>query len=124
MKKFLIAILMTMIFSMYAETYTVIKVSGRAQTTNGAISTGQELDGEQLVTIKGFNNYIKLDNNLYIYGPIINKKVKDAVEKPRLKKGKVVKASEIAPDVEGTRPGVATAASRASDAKEDFEWDE
>lgn len=124
MKKFLITILMTMIFSMYAEIYTVIKVSGRAQTTNGAISTGQELDGEQLVTIKGFNDYIKLDNNLYIYGPIINKKVKDAVEKPRLKKGKVVRASEIAPDVESTRPGVATAASRASDAKEDFEWDE
>ena len=124
MKKFLIAILMTMIFSVYAETYTVIKVSGRAQTTNGAISTGQELDGEQLVTIKGFNDYIKLDNNLYIYGPIINKKVKDTVEKPRLKKGKVVRASEIAPDVENTRPGVATAASRASEAKEDFEWDE
>ena len=86
MKKFLVAILMTLVFSLYAETYTVVKVSGRAQTTDGAISTGQELDGEQLVTIKGFNDYIKLDNNLYIYGPIINKKVKDAVEKPRLKK--------------------------------------
>ena len=89
MKKFLIAILMTIIFSLYAETYTVIKVSGRAQTTNGAILTGQELDSEQLVTIKGFNDYIKLDNNLYIYGPIINKKVKEVVEKPRVKKVKL-----------------------------------
>ena len=85
MKKFLIAILMMIVFSVYAETYIVIKVSGRAQTTDGAISVGQELDSEQLVTIKGFNDYIKLDNNLYIYGPIINKKVKEVVEKPRNK---------------------------------------
>ena len=85
MKRFLISILMMIVFSVYAETYTVIKVSGRAQTTNGAISVGQELDSEQLVTIKGLYDYIKLDNNLYIYGPIKNKKVKDAVEKPRNK---------------------------------------
>ena len=85
MKKFLIAILMMIVFSVYAETYIVIKVSGRAQTTDGAISVGQELDSEQLVTIKSFNDYIKLDNNLYIYGPIINKKVKEVVEKPRNK---------------------------------------
>ena len=85
MKRFLISILMMIVFSVYAETYTVLKVYGRAQTTNGAISIGQELDSEQLVTIKGFNDYIKLDNNLYIYGPIINKKVKEVVEKPRNK---------------------------------------
>ena len=85
MKRFLISILMMIVFSVYAETYTVLKVYGRAQTINGAISVGQELDSEQLVTIKGFNDYIKLDNNLYIYGPIINKKVKEVVEKPRNK---------------------------------------
>ena len=85
MKRFLISILMMIVFSVYAETYIVIKVSGRAQTTDGAISTGQELDSEQFVTIKGLYDYIKLDNNLYIYGPIINKKVKEVVEKPRNK---------------------------------------
>lgn len=79
---------MIMVFGAYAETYTVLKVYGRAQTINGAISIGQELDSEQLVTIKGFNDYIKLDNNLYIYGPIKNKKVKEVVEKPRIKKVK------------------------------------
>ena len=88
MKRFLISILMIMVFGAYAETYTVLKVYGRAQTINGAISIGQELDSEQLVTIKGFNDYIKLDNNLYIYGPIKNKKVKEVVEKPRIKKVK------------------------------------
>ena len=85
MKRFLISILMMIVFSVYAETYTVLKVYGRAQTTNGAISIGQELDSEQFVTIKGFNDYLRLDNNLYIYGPIINKKVKEVVEKPRNK---------------------------------------
>ena len=69
-------------------------------------------------------DYIKLDNNLYIYGPIINKKVKDAVEKPRLKKDKISSLKVIAPRIKYSRPGVITAASRASDAKEDFEWDE
>lgn len=124
MKKFLIAILMTIIFSLYAETYTVIKVSGRAQTIDGAISTGQELDDEQFITIKGLYDYIKLDNNLYIYGPIKNKKVKDTVEKPRLKKDKVSSVKVIAPRIKYSRPGVITAASRASDAKKDFDWDE
>ena len=85
MKKFLIAILMMMVFGVYAETYTVLNVYGRAHTTHGAISIGQELDSEQFVTIKGLYDYIKLDNNLYIYGPIINKKVKEVVEKPRNK---------------------------------------
>lgn len=89
MKRFLISILMMIVFSVYAETYTLIKVSGRAQTTNGVISVGQELDSEQFVTIKGLYDYIKLDNNLYIYGPIINKKVKEVVEKPRVKKVKL-----------------------------------
>lgn len=57
-------------------------------------------------------------------GPVSNKKVKDVVSKPKLKKGKVVSASMVAPASDRSRPGVATAASRASDAKEDFEWEE
>ena len=88
MKRFLISILMMMVFGVYAETYTVLKVYGRAQTIKGAISVGQELDSEQFITIKGFNDYLRLDNNLYIYGPIKNKKVKEVVEKPRVKKAK------------------------------------
>ena len=38
MKKFLIAILMMMVFGVYAETYTVLKVYGRAQTLNAMLS--------------------------------------------------------------------------------------
>jgi len=36
---------------------------------------------------------------------------------------KIADASHIAPPIESTRKGVATAASRASEAKEDFIWD-
>lgn len=86
MKKFLAAILITTVFSIYAETYTVLKVQGRAKTADGAIFIGQELDPEQLVTVEGFNDYLKLDNGLYIYGPVKNKKVKETVEKQRIKK--------------------------------------
>ena len=80
MKKFLAIVLIALGFGLFAETYTVVKVVGRAKTIDGAISPGQELDGEQLVSVRGYNDYIQLDNNLYIYGPVENKKVKDAVE--------------------------------------------
>ena len=42
------------------------------------------------------------------------------------KQGKmmVVKAAQVAPDIDGVRHGVQTAASRASEVKEDFTWDE
>ena len=69
----------------YSRSLVWDSVQGRAQTINGAISVGQELDSEQFVTIKGFNDYLRLDNNLYIYRPIKNKKVKEVVEKPRNK---------------------------------------
>lgn len=123
MKKFLIAILMTLSFSLFAETYTVLDIYGIAKIEgSGAVVKGQELNDDDCITIIGFKDYVKLDNNLYIYGPVKNKKVKDAVSKPKLKKGNIVRASQVAPDIEKTREAVATAASRASEAKEDFDW--
>lgn len=124
MKKFIFAVLMLFSFSVFAEKYTVLAIHGRAQNQMGAISVGQELDDEEVISVLGFSDNIKLDGNKYIFGPFKNKKVKDVISGPKLKKGKIVKASEVAPDVERSRPGVATAASRASDAKEDLEWDE
>lgn len=124
MKRLLVAFIMLFTVSCFAETYTVIRVSGRAQNKDGAISVGQELDDEDVISILGISDSIKLDKNKYIFGPFKNKKVKDVISGPKLKKGKIVKASEVAPDIEKTRPGVPTAASRASDAKEDFDWEE
>lgn len=124
MKKFIFAVLMLFSFSVFAEKYTVLAIHGRAQNQMGAISVGQELDDEDVISVLGFSDSIKLDGNKYIFGPFKNKKVGDVIQGPKLKKGKVVKASEVAPAVERSRPDVATAASRASDAKEDLEWDE
>ena len=124
MKKLMLAILMTMCFSLYAEKHTVLRVSGRAQNSMGAISVGQELDDEEIISVLCISDSIKLDDNKYIFGHVKNKKVKDVISGPKLKKGKIVKASSVAPDVKESRPGVATAASRASDAKEDLDWEE
>ena len=124
MKKLMLAILMMLSFSLFAEKYTVLAIHGRAQNKMGAISVGQELDDEDVISVLGISDNIKLDGNKYIFGPFKNKKVKDVISGPKLKKGKIVKASQVAPDIERSRPGVATAASRASDAKEDFEWEE
>lgn len=125
MKKTLLFIpifLMTVLLS--AETYTVVHVQGRAHTSDGAISIGQELDDETIITINGFKDFIRLNDNKYIYGPVKGKKVKDVVSSPKIKKGKVVSSSDVAPASDVSRPGVATATSRASDAKEDFNWAE
>ncbi len=113
---------MTVLLS--AETYTVVHVQGRAHTSDGAISIGQELDDETIITINGFKDFIRLNDNKYIYGPVKGKKVKDVVISPKIKKGKVVSSNDVAPASDVSRPGVATAASRASDAKEDFNWAE
>lgn len=125
MKKILLfgaIFLMSVLLS--AETYTVVQIQGKARSSNGAISVGQELNDESIITITGFKDYVKLSDNKFIYGPVSNKKVKDVVSNPKLKKSKVVSASTVAPASDRSRPGVATAASRASDAKEDFEWEE
>lgn len=79
-----------------------------------AAITLQPIDGIEKRTFKGPNNKITVKDAW----------IQSAIGKTGLKKGTIVKASNIAPPVESTRKGVATAASRASEAKEDFDWDE
>ena len=131
-KLFIASFLMFLLGSfLFAESYTVKAIRG-ANGNNGfakvkqagqavAITIGQELtDEDQVVLIKG--NYIELDNGYFIYESGL---VKDTVtNKRRLQKIKRITTSTIAPATEGTKKGVVTAASRASDTKEDFEWDE
>lgn len=130
MKKTFVAIFL-MLFScfLFADSYTVKAIKGANGNKGlakirqvGAITTGQEiLDDDYVILMKG--NYIELDNGYFIYDSGL---VKDTVTNKRriLKNAKIVKASNIAGPVESTRKGVATAASRASEAKEDFDWDE
>lgn len=76
--------------------------------------TLQPIDSTEKRTFKNPNNKIAV-KDIWI---------RSAIGKQGLKKMTVVKAAQVAPDINRVRPGVQTAASRASEAKEDFTWDE
>ena len=121
-------------FGAFAEKYKVIGVTGKVLINNTQVSvpgqilndddilnvrpraavTLQLIDGVEKRTFKTANNHITVKDAW----------VMSAFGKQGLKKGTIVKANNIAPPSERTREAVQTAASRASEAKEDFEWDE
>ena len=76
--------------------------------------TLQPIDSTEKRTFKNHNNKIAVKDMW----------VRSAIGKQGLKKMTVVKAAQVAPDIDRVRPGVQTAASRASEVKEDFTWDE
>ena len=76
--------------------------------------TLQPIDSTEKRTFKNPNNKIAVKDMW----------VRSAIGKQGLKKMTVVKAAQVAPDIDRVRPGVQTAASRASEVKEDFTWDE
>lgn len=134
-KLFLVFISMFILtFGSFAATYKILGITGKVfvndtqviapgQVLNEedvlnvrpqASITLQPIDGIEKRTFKGPNNKITVKDAW----------IQSAVGRAGLKKGTIIKASNIAPPSEGTRKGVATAASRASEAKEDFDWDE
>ena len=74
--------------------------------------TLQPIDSTEKRTFKNPNNKIAVKDMW----------VRSAIGKQGLKK--MTKAAQVAPDIDRVRPGVQTAASRASEVKEDFTWDE
>ena len=121
-------------FGSFAATYKILGITGKVFVNDTqVIAPGQILNEEDVLnvrpqaaiilqpidsiekrTFKGPNNKITVKDAW----------VQSAIGKIGLKKGTIVRASNIASPVESTRKGVATAASRASEAKEDFDWDE
>ena len=90
MKKLTIAILIMLASSLFAEKYTVLNIHGRAQNRMGAISIGQELDSEEIISVLGMSDSIKLNGGRYIFGPFKKQKVKDVIQEPgdkELKRG-------------------------------------
>lgn len=131
MKKFLTIIFAFILTAtVFAESYKVKEVYGKVMFEDGTrIFEGQELEGE--ASIKVFPSaYIILVQDGKIrkinssQKGTVNELYAKAFKSNGLKKMKIADASHVAPPSEGTRKGVATAASRASEAKEDFEWDE
>lgn len=135
MKKVLAIILLIVLFAspLIATSYKVLNVAGKVFVNNTQVEIDQILEDEDVLnvrpqaaitlqpvdkvekrTYKSANNHISVKDAW----------VQSAIGKGGLKKMKIADASHIAPPSERTREAVATAASRASEAKEDFEWDE
>ena len=134
MKKFLSFIFaFVLMTSVFATSYKVVNITGKVFVNNTQVEIEQVLDDEDVLnvrpqaaitlqpidkiekrTFKSANNHITVKDAW----------VQSAIGKGGLKKMKIADASHIAPPSDKPRQAVATAASRASEAKEDFEWDE
>lgn len=131
MKRFLAFILaLTFTGIVFATDYTVKSVVGKVTVNGCPVEVGQVFQDEDLLNV-GVQSSVELivGNQHLTINPMSKGTVKELWTKAHpskggLKKQTIAKASHIAPPSEGTRKGVATAASRASEAKEDFDWDE
>lgn len=121
--------------TVFATTYKVDSVKGIAQKVKGGqtyLEVGQEISGDEIIKV-GVNSILVLENEKGEKVTIKTTTPKNADElfillKKSPKKGistsKTIKHTEIAGPIEGTSKGTATASTRASEAKEDIEWDE
>lgn len=134
MKRFLTFIItLILTATLFAESYKVVKVEGKVFVNDTQAQIEQILTEEDVLNVRP-----NASITLQIIGDKFEQRtfkkpsnritaktvwLESAVGKGGLKKMKIADASHIAPPIEGTRKGVATAASRASEAKEDFIWD-
>lgn len=137
MKK-IFSVLVILLFArvLFADTYKVENVKGKVFRLDDLgnqvkIEKNDLLDSKAILKI-GVNSELFLScNGVNALSktpehaiPVDDWFVRNRAPKGGLKKISIMKASSVAPDIEKSRPGVVTAASRASDAKEDFDWDE
>lgn len=86
MKRIILTILTLLMFSAFAEKYTVVDIGkGRAKFVKdgSSIAVGDELDEEEEIRIKGSKGYIKLSDNKIIKGEEtgeVTGKVKDLIQ--------------------------------------------
>lgn len=135
MKKLgIIFILMIGCFSLFATSYKVESVEGKviyqlSPTEWKNIENGQELNSSTViqtnvnsilvVSVDGLKFTIKS-----MQKGSIGKLVELATSKKGITKGSYLKSSDVVENLSKTSKSVVTASSRASEAKEDFEWDE
>ena len=135
--KRLVSILVTFFVfgTVFATSFKVVDVEGKVfyGTSQNEVQVGDTLEDDIVlnvrpqskITLQPVNSTekrtFKNPNNKIAVKDIW---IRSAIGKQGLKKMTVVKAAQVAPDIDRVRPGVQTAASRASEAKEDFTWDE
>lgn len=137
MKKLVSILVITILIlgSLFATSFKVLDVEGKVfyGTSQNEVQVGDTLEDDVILNVRPQSKItlqpidsiekrtFKNPNNKIAVKDIW---VRSAIGKQGLKKMTVVKATPIAPDIDRVRPGVQTAASRASEAKEDFTWDE
>ena len=135
--KRLVSILVTFFVfgTVFATSFKVVGVEGKVfyGTSQNEVQIGDTLEDDIVLNVRPQSKItlqpvdsiekrtFKNPNNKIAVKDIW---IRSAIGKQGLKKMTVVKAAQVAPDIDRVRPGVQTAASRASEAKEDFTWDE
>ena len=135
--KRLVSILVTFFVfgTVFATSFKVVDVEGKVfyGTSQNEVQVGDTLEDDIILNVRPQSKItlqpvdsaekrtFKNPNNKIAVKDIW---IRSAIGKQGLKKMTVVKAAQVVPDIDRVRPGVQTAASRASEAKEDFTWDE
>ena len=125
MKKAIVIFLLSCMFSLYASTWEVVALGGKAAILKKGVwvdlQVGDTLENEDVITT-------------YINSSLVIQKADRKVSIKPMRKGTVSEVIEgkratfsqtyIAPASDKSSKAVITAASRASSAKEDLDWDE
>jgi len=131
----LVVLAFFMSVSMFAAgSYKVVSVTGKvtfeaAPETWKNVAVGQELSASTVLnTSLNSSVVIALDDGKEITIKAMQKGTVDSLvgvaSSKGLKKSGGIKSSSLDDDIEGRSKGTATASSRASDAKEDLDWDD
>ena len=131
----LVVLAFFMSVSMFAAgSYKVVSVTGKvtfeaAPETWKNVAVGQELSASTVLnTSLNSSVVIALDDGKEITIKAMQKGTVDSLvgvaSNKGLKKSGGIKSSSLDDDIEGRSKGTATASSRASDAKEDLDWDD
>lgn len=131
----LVVLAFFMSVSMFAAgSYKVVSVTGKvtfeaAPETWKNVTVGQELSASTVLnTSLNSSVVIALDDGKEITIKAMQKGTIDSLvgvaSNKGLKKSGGIKSSSLDDDIEGRSKGTATASSRASDAKEDLDWDD
>lgn len=117
-----------------ADAYKVKSVTGKVtyEATPGNwknVTEGQELSGATVVNTSLNSTLVvvadgKESSIKAMSKGTVSSLVGGTVAKGGLKKSGGLKASKVGDEVEGSSKGIATASSRASEAKADVEWDQ
>ena len=133
MKKFIIILIFMIVSStIFATSYKVESFEGKviyqlSPTEWKLIENGQELNSSTVIQTSVNSTLIISANGVKftiksMQKGSIEKLVEFAISKNGIKKGSSLKSSAISSDTNKTSKSVVTASSRASEAKEDFEW--